>query len=131
VTDQETIAAAILTALNTALPSGADAYEIDGVPGTLGNLGSVPAKSVVISLSRNWTDSYRFGGANSVPGFFLKTTYRAPNVQSCRELRRLVSAALEDQPVGAYGPFTFNQEERPIDDDPDWGFSGTDAWSFC
>lgn len=128
-TDQEPIAAAILAVLDAI--TGVDAYEKDAVPGTMGNPGTVPDKCVVISVSREPTDSYRFGGANSVRGYFLKTGYRARNIQSCRELRRLVSVALEDQVIGAYGPFVWNQEEQPIDDDPDWGWFGSDAWSFC
>jgi hypothetical protein len=132
-TDQEPIAAAILTALNAALPSWADAYDTDGVPGAIGSSvpGPMPASWVVIRLYRIKTGSARGGGAYMVPGFFLDTGYRAQNVTTCRELRRIVSAALENQVVGAYGPFVFNDESQPIADDPDWTFFGVDTWSFC
>lgn len=131
-TDQEPIAAAILTALNAALPSWADAYDTDGVPGTIGSdiPGPTPTSCVVIRLYRIKTGSARGGGAYMVPGFFLDTAYRAQNVATCRELRRRVSAVLENQVIGAYGPFVFNDESTPIDDDPDWTFHGCDTWSF-
>lgn len=132
-TDQEPIAAAILTALNAALPSWADAYDTDGVPGTAGSTatGTTPGSCVVIRLYRIKTDSARFGGKHMLPGFFLDTGYRAQNVHDCRELRRITSATLEDQTVGEWGPFVFNDESQPIDDDPDWTWFGVDTWSFC
>lgn len=127
--DQEPIAVAVLAALNGI--TGVDAYDIDEVPGTNGLPGPVPARYVVISLTRILTDVARASGEEVLHGYLLDTTYRAQNVSQCRELRRLVSAALESQAVGAYGPFVFNDESQPIDDDPDWKFSGVDTWSFC
>lgn len=131
-TDQEPIAAAILAELNAALPTGVDAYDIDGVPGTADNgWADRPATLVTIRLYRRYTDTRRFGGDYTLPGFFLDTAYRGQYVQHCRELRRVVSATLENQFVGTYGPFVFNDETQPIDDDADFGFSGTDTWIFC
>jgi hypothetical protein len=129
VTDQEPIAAAILTALNTALPAGVDAYDRDDVPGVGGNPGTLPVKSVVIDLSRRSTDVYRVGGFNSA-GFFLNVIYRADTVTNCRELRRLANVTLDGQLIGAYG-LRFNDETQPIDDDPNWGYSGVDTFTFC
>lgn len=127
-TDQEPIAAAILAALNAALPAGVDAYDLDDVPGTMGNPGTIPVRFVVIDLQRVPTSVYRVGGSNT-PGYFLDTAYRADSVSNCRELRRLVSLALEAKVIGGHG-FRFNDETQPIDDDADWGFSGVDTWSF-
>jgi hypothetical protein len=42
-----------------------------------------------------------------------------------------VCAELEDQEVGGFGPLAFNDETQPIDDDPDWGWSGIDTFAFC
>src|SRR5436190_1816614 len=123
-TDQEPIAAAILTALNTALSGVAVAYDIDGIP-------AAASRYVAVRLYRHPGDGRRYGGSQMLPGYFLDTTYRAPSVQNCRELRRLVNLALEDQAIGAYGPFVFNDESQPIDDDPDWKYSGVDTWQFC
>jgi hypothetical protein len=60
----------------------------------------------------------------------VDTIYRADNLSNCRELRRLVSTALEDVALGDYGPFVFNDESQPIDTDPDFGWSGVDTWTF-
>jgi hypothetical protein len=138
-TDQEPIAAAILTALNAALVAeavtltdfaGVAAYDRDGVPGEFGNGGTVPSTCVTIALRRVPSGSLRLGGDPGVSVHFLDTGYRAQSIQGCRALRRVVSAALEGQFVGNYGPFVFNDESQPIDDDAQWGQYGVDTWSL-
>jgi hypothetical protein len=128
-TDQDPIAEAILDALNAALAaeftSAVAAYDRDGVPD------GPPALFVSISLYRIRVDGRRFGGDVTVPGYFLDTAYRAPSVSNCRALRRVVTETLENQLIGAYGPFMFNDESQPIDTDADYGISGVDTWSFC
>jgi hypothetical protein len=138
--DQDPILLAILAAINAALTAEAvtlpdftdvRAFDLDSVPGTFGNDGPVPPTHVVARLQRIKTDTRRFGGDYTVPGFFLDTSYRSQSAQGCRALRRVVSEALENQFVGTYGPFVFNDESQPIDDDADWGFLGVDTWQFC
>ena len=138
--DQEAIASAILAALNAALVAEAvdlpdlvevAAFDRDSVPGTFGNDGPVPATCVTIALQRIRTGNERFSGDPGVAGYFLDTGYRAQSVQGCRVLRRIVTETLEGLFVGSYGPFIFNDESQPIDDDADWGWLGVDTWSFC
>lgn len=119
-TNQEPIVAAILAALN-AIP-GVDAFDLDEAP-------QGARRCVVVSLYRDSDTTVRVGGGAS-PTFFLDTTYRAETVSNCRELRRLVSARLDTQLVGDYG-FRFNHESQPIDDDPDWMWSGVDTWALA
>lgn len=133
-TDQEPIAAAIQTALNTALAAeftagGVEAFEKDGIPGKYRTPGETPDVFVVLELRRHPMDAYR-GGADGLPGFYLDTTYRADSVTNCRRLRRVVSATLEAQLIGEFG-FVFNDESQPIDDDPDGGWSGVDTWQLA
>lgn len=123
-TDQNPIAAAILTALN-AVP-GVDAYDLDEAPGN-----TDAGHHVVISLYRDPSDQRRLGGAESVNAFFLEATYRADSVYNCRELRRLTCLALEDVALGDIGPLVFNQETQPIDDDPAGGWTGADTFRLC
>lgn len=140
-TDQDPILLAILAAINAALTAEAvtltdftdvRAFDVDSVPGTFGNDGTVPATHVVARLQRIRTETQRLGGGLAmVPAFFLDTSYRAQSAQGCRALRRIVSTALEGKFVGTYGPFVFNDESQPIDDDADWGFLGVDTWSFA
>jgi hypothetical protein len=119
VTDQQAIATTILTALNAI--TGVDAYDLDEIPVTAGPY-------VVIRLYNDEDVNHR-GGGDGQPRLFLETIYRGPSVQNCRELRRLVQARFRSALVGTYA-LRFNQEQQPIDDDPDWKWSGTDAWSF-
>lgn len=64
-----------------------------------------------------------------MPGYFLETIYRAETVTNCRNLRRLVCARFDAQEVGGLVS-VFNQETRPIDDDPDYKWSGGDTFSL-
>jgi hypothetical protein len=108
VTDQEPVAVAILAALNAV--TGVDAYDLDEVPGTNGLPGSVPQRCVVIDVGRINGGTRRFGGSHTTTANRVDTIYRADNLSNCRELRRLVSTALEDVALGSYGPFVFNDE---------------------
>jgi hypothetical protein len=126
-TDQQAIAETILGVLNQELTiafSGTSgAYDLDQVPAT------PPTRYVVIRV-RRYEDANRRLGGDPLPMYFLDTIYRADSVENCRALRRVVSATLDAQSVGEYVP-TFNDETQPIDDDPDWKWSGVDTWSFC
>lgn len=117
-TDQESIAVDILAELN-AIP-GVDAYDLDTAP--------TSGMYVVIRLYRDQDTIRRAGGPASAK-FFLETIYRAPMIQNCRELRRLVTAALDVKTVAGLAS-VFNQETQPIDDDPDGQWSGVDTWSL-
>lgn len=118
VTDQESVATAVLATLN-AIP-GVDAYDLDEAP--------TQGRYVVIRLYRD-EDALRRAAGPASARFFLETIYRAPKVQNCRELRRLVSLALDVKPIGSLMS-VFNQETQPIDDDPDYLWSGVDTWSL-
>lgn len=137
-TDFEPVAAAIKTALDAALPASVGVYDIDEVPGAVGGLdpdGTLPAMHVEILLSPRFVAERRFSGEVMLPGGELLTRYHAGSVTSVRELRRLVSAALEDValPLPApstefVGPFVFQIGEA--EDFDDTGCTALDIWSF-
>ena len=124
-------AEAILEALNTAL-AGRAAYEYSKVPGSNGNTGTEPDKYVVVALSRRYVDSRRAGGSVMLPGGRLETRYVAKSLTDARNMRRLVTAALEDVTLtttaGEVGPFTFESAEAFR---PDETYQvGSDTWTF-
>lgn len=126
-------AAAILAAINAAIQPGATAYEPSKVPGANGNEGSEPTRYVTVDLTRRYTSSRRASGVVTLPGRYLTTRYLAKNEADVRNLRRLVTGALEDQiltsPAGEIGPFIFDTEKNyPMDE----GYVvSDDVWTFC
>lgn len=130
-TEQEQ-ATAILAAINAAIGPGATAYEYDKIPGANGNAGTEPAQYVAVALSRRYVDNRRFGGSVMLPGGRLETRYAAKSITNARNMRRLVTAAIEDTtltgPGGEVGPFTFESAEAFR---PDQTYQvGTDVWTF-
>jgi hypothetical protein len=134
VSDQDPRAVAILAAIQAELPAGVTAYEADGVPGSAGGPGgTLPSRYVTIELSRRWHPEKR-GDADMIPGFALTTHYRAPNIAGiggCRDLRKAVTAALENRAYSllsgdTIGPFSFE-----FDGGMNYvaeGWSGFDTW---
>ena len=124
-------AVAILAVLNAAI-APAVAYEPGKVPGTNGNAGTEPAKYVLVSLSRRYVDSRRAGGDVMLPGGRLGTRYIAKSVADGRNMRRLVTAVLENQVIttdaGEVGPFTFETSD-PFQSDESYQVA-TDTWTF-
>ena len=122
----ETEAVAVIAALEAALPDTAHAYDYDEVPATL------PAMYVVVDFSRRFVPDRLSSGEATVVCGRLVTRYVAKTVSNARELRRIVSAALEDKAVtvgSSYvGPFTFEADES-IGPDDGW-YSGSDSWAF-
>jgi hypothetical protein len=125
VVSQQAEVDAIKAALNTALPAGqSQAYEYDETPAT--------ASYVRLDLSRRFIPDRLGSGEATVVCGRLVTRYVGESVANVRELRRLVTATLEDKAIPAgssyVGPFTF-EVEQPIS--PQSGtFSGADTWKF-
>ena len=124
-------AAAILAAINAAI-APAVAYEYGKVPGADGNAGPEPFKYVVMDLSRRFVDSFRGSGEASVTGGRLGTRYIAKSLTDAREMRRRVTAALEDKVLtstaGEVGPFRFETSDPFV---PNQGYQvAEDLWTF-
>lgn len=120
-------AAAILTLLNTALPAGVDAYEINKVPATR------PTEYVDISLGR------RFGGERRASSQAWLTGYRVTvravsqtSVVNARTTLETCRAALEYARLSVSGetstPVQFETED-PASFDAGW-FSGLVAFTY-
>lgn len=119
---QETEVVAILAALNAALPAAVRAYDVDEVPAVR------PAAYVELHYSRRFVADRLGSGEVTIPGGRLLTRYVSKYVSNCREIRRVVTATLEDKAIGATGPFVFEADEV-IGPDDGW-FSGADSWTF-
>ena len=124
-------AAAIMAALNAAL-APAVAYEYGKVPGAGGNAGTEPAKYVLVDISRRYVPGRRASGEVTLPGGRLGTRYVARSSSDLRNMRRLVTATLEDKilttAAGEVGPFVFESADPAR---PDEAFQvADDAWTF-
>lgn len=124
-------AAAILAALNAAL-SPAAAYEYDKVPGAYGNDGKRPQRYAVVDISRKFEEKRRGSGEESVSGGRVGIRYVAKSTNDARNMRVLVTAALEEQVLeseaGELGPFVFETSEAIVPDD---GYqTGSDVFVF-
>lgn len=119
---QETDAVAIIAALNAALPAAARAYDLDALPAVR------PAAYVEVDLSRRYIPDRLASGEATVVCGRLITGYIAKTVSNARELRRIVTATLEDKAIGSVGPFTFEADDS-IGEAGDW-FVGSDSWTF-
>jgi hypothetical protein len=123
---------AALVAAFADMASPPPVYDYDEIPGDqYGETpGSVPKAYVVIDISRRFTESRRYSGEVTLPGYRLGTRYCHDSVDNVRELQRRVTAALESQIIEPdLGPFDFEVESEPIHRDS-LGFTGVDDWTF-
>jgi hypothetical protein len=134
VSDQEPLAVAIKAAIQAELPAGVNVYDVDEVPGATGSSNSdpTPARYVTIELGRRY-NANEPSNADTVELGALTTHYRAANVTLCRNLRKAVTAALEnrayDLPGGdTVGPFSHQFDNGFIYAADGW--SAFDLWNF-
>lgn len=126
--DEDPKAAAIITALDAALPASVTVCDLDDLPTPR------PEKYVAVSVSRRYVPERRFGGRVMLPGGRLVVGYGARTVSDIREMRRRATAALENVALtvggDTLGPFVFETADD-IDSVSDgaW-FASSDYFTF-
>jgi hypothetical protein len=124
---EEQHAAAVLTALNTALTSNMRAYDYDEVPATR------PDNYVEVTVSRRFGGDNRAVGSTGRVGWRITTRPVAKTVSNAREMRKRVTTALNAARVTVSGdkstPIQFEGEE-PIGPDDGW-YSGLSTWTYA
>lgn len=126
--DETAHAAAVLAALNAALPASTVAYDIDDVPTPR------PSRYVEVTVSRRAGGNLRSAGSTSTAGWRVTTrTVDQFSVSNARKSAATVRGALEFARLVVGGkqssPVQFETSD-PIESDEGW-FSGLTAWTYA
>lgn len=123
---EEAVAQAVIGVLGSAFP-----YDVDDVPGTNGNAGTLPTRYTEVTVSRRYGGPVRGDATPTTIGYRITTRAVAKNVTDARNLRRLAMRDLENVAltVGAEKstPVAFESAD-PIGPDAGW-FSGLVTWT--
>ncbi len=126
---EELLAQAVVTAITAAT---ALAYDLDDVPGTLGNEGTTPTKYIEVTVSRRYGGNERGDAAPTLTGYRITTRAVAyESVTDARNLRCKAGLALENVAMSVSGVTTTQvkfESEEPIGPDDGW-FTGLTSWT--
>lgn len=125
-TTREQHPAAVLAAINAALPAAIRAYETDDIPDPL------PAQYVEVIVTRVFGGEVMLDGSVATSGWLIFTRFVAKTVTNAGRLQDRVTTALEGRALvigdRESTPVTF-QTEDPIAPDDGW-YSGSAQWDY-
>ena len=122
--------AAVTTALST---GGAVPHDLDKVPGSTGNPGTLPPYYTEVSVMRRFGGNPRVTTQSGVQGYRITTRAVANSAANARNMRSKQHAALEETVLVVDGeattPIKFDSAE-PIAEDEGM-YSGLTTWTYA